>query len=242
MVSLDKDKMPKHIAIIMDGNGRWAKKRHLPRTAGHRKGIRVVEEIIDAADSLKIKVLSLYAFSTENWKRPKSEVGMLMRALEFFLKAKLKRLNDNNVRLVTMGEINKFPGRISKLLMDTQEITRHNTGLTLNLALNYGSRFEILQAVRGIAKKAISHKLNINTLNEREFSRFLYTKDLPDPDLLIRTSGEMRISNFMLWQLSYAELYFCDKFWPDFTPGDLKEAIRDYQKRERRFGDIHART
>ncbi|MFC1709991.1 isoprenyl transferase [Candidatus Omnitrophota bacterium] len=237
---LDRNKMPKHIAIIMDGNGRWAKKRHLPRTAGHKKGLVVVEEIIEAARDLGIQVLSLYAFSTENWKRPKAEVSMLMRALDYFLRKKLQKFMDGNVRLVTMGETDKFPAQIRKLLADTKEKTKHNTGLTLNLALNYGSRFEIMKAVKEIFKQAADHKLKIKDLDGDKFSQFLYTKDLPDPELLIRTSGEMRISNFMLWQLSYTELYFCNKFWPDFTRDDLEEAIKEFQKRERRFGDIHA--
>lgn len=239
---LDKNKIPKHIAIIMDGNGRWAKKRHLPRTAGHRKGLQVVEEIIDAAANLNVKVLSLYAFSTENWKRPKGEVGMLMHALSFFLKSRLKKLINKNVKLVTMGDIERFPAPIRKLLAEVEETTKHNSKLVLNLALNYGSRFEIIQAIKEVTRQVASDRLKIENLDENKFSKFLYTKDLPDPDLLIRTSGEMRISNFMLWQLSYAELYFCNKFWPDFTKEDLKEAIQDYQNRERRFGDIHDRS
>ncbi len=237
---LDKNRMPKHIAIIMDGNGRWAKKRHLPRTAGHKKGLDVVEEIVEVAADLHIGVLSLYAFSTENWRRPKVEVAMLMRALSYFLTSRLKKLMDNNVKLATMGDTDKFPANIIKLLADVKEKTKYNSGLVLNLALNYGSRFEIVQAIKEVASHVVNDKLEIKSLDEEKFSKFLYTKDLPDPDLLIRTSGEMRISNFMLWQLSYTELYFCDKFWPDFTKEDLKEAIKDFQKRERRFGDIHA--
>jgi undecaprenyl diphosphate synthase len=240
--SLDKDNLPKHIAIIMDGNGRWAKKRNLPRTVGHKKGLQVVEEIIEAATRLHIGVLSLYAFSTENWKRPKAEIGMLMRALEYFLRGKIKKLMQNNVKLVTMGDTDEFPPRITRLLAEVKEETKCNSGLILNLALNYGSRFEIVKAVKEISRQVAGDKLKIKDLDEKTFSKFLYTGDLPDPDLLIRTSGEMRISNFMLWQLSYAELYFCNKFWPDFTPEDLKEAIKDYQKRERRYGDIHAHT
>ncbi|MFC1646172.1 isoprenyl transferase [Candidatus Omnitrophota bacterium] len=239
---LDKRNIPKHIAIIMDGNGRWAKKRHLPRTAGHRKGLKVVEDIIEAAAHLDIKALSLYAFSTENWKRPKSEVGMLVRALGYFLRKKIKKLMKNNVKLMTIGDVDKFPAQIRKLLTHAKEITANNSGLVLNLALNYGSRFEIMQAIKKVAKQVLSDKIKIKDLDEDKFSQFLYTKDIPDPDLLIRTSGEMRISNFMLWQLSYTELYFCNKLWPDFSAEDLKDAIREYQRRERRFGDIHATT
>ncbi|MBL7196481.1 MAG: isoprenyl transferase [Candidatus Omnitrophica bacterium] len=239
---LDKNNLPKHIAIIMDGNGRWAKKRNLPRTAGHRKGLKVVEEIIEAAARLGIKVLSLYAFSTENWKRSKTEINMLLGALNYFLKKNINKLMKNNIKLRTMGDISRFPAHIRKLLADVGEMTEHNSGLILNLALNYGARFEIMEATKKIVERIVNDKLKINNLNENKFSQFLYTKDLPDPDLLIRTSGEMRISNFMLWQLSYTELYFCNKFWPDFSEDDLKDAIREYQKRERRFGDVHVHT
>ena len=239
---LDKNNLPKHIAIIMDGNGRWAKKRNLPRTAGHRKGLKVVEEIIEAAARLGIKVLSLYAFSTENWKRSKTEINMLLGALNYFLKKNINKLMKNNIKLRTMGDISRFPAHIRKLLADVGEMTEHNSGLILNLALNYGARFEIMGATKKIAEQIASDKLSVGKLDENKFSQFLYTKDLPDPDLLIRTSGEMRISNFMLWQLSYTELYFCNKFWPDFSEDDLKDAIREYQKRERRFGDVHVHT
>jgi len=236
----EKNNLPEHIAIIMDGNGRWAKKRSLPRTAGHRAGLKVVEEIIERAARMKIKVLSLYAFSTENWKRPKNEVSMLIHSLNYFLKKNINKLMKNNIKLHTIGNINSFPENTRKILIDVRNKTRNNSGLVLNLALNYGSRLEILEAVKQVTEKAINNQIKIKDLDEDKFSQFLYTKDLPDPDLLIRTSGEMRISNFMLWQLSYSELYFCNKFWPDFTKEDLKEAIEEYQKRERRFGDIHA--
>lgn len=237
---LDKNNIPRHVAIIMDGNGRWAKKHNLPRTAGHRKGINVVEEIIEAAGNLGIKVLSLYAFSTENWNRPKGEINMLLGALNHFLKKNINNLMKNNIKFRVMGDIDKFPERIRRLLLDVQAKTENNSSLILNIALNYGSRFEIINATKKIIEQISNGKLNINSLDENNFSQFLYTKDLPDPDLLIRTSGEMRISNFMLWQLSYAELYFCKKFWPDFSKDDLKNAIIEYQKRERRFGRIHA--
>jgi undecaprenyl diphosphate synthase len=237
---LNKEILPKHIAIIMDGNGRWAKKRNLPRTAGHRQGIKSVEKIVEAAAKLGIKVLSLYAFSTENWSRPKTEINMLMGALANFLKHQANKLVKNNIKLLFMGDIDKFPVSLKNLLMDVQEKTKENSGLIVNLALNYGSRFEILKAVRNIAEEAKRGNLGVDEIDENKFSQFLYTKNLPDPDLLIRTSGEIRISNFMLWQLSYAELYFCKKFWPDFTEDDFKNAIKEYQKRERRFGKTYA--
>ena len=237
---LNKDAIPRHVAIIMDGNGRWAQKRHLPRTAGHSKGVQVVEQIVEVAVELGIEVLTLYAFSTENWSRPKIEVNMLLRTLRHFLKIKINKLLRNGVQLRVMGETDKFSQSIRALLKDTQQQTQHNSRMILNLALNYGSRGEIIHAVRTIATQVAQGSLNAEALNEDTFSKFLYTKDLPDPDLLIRTSGEMRISNFMLWQLSYAELYFCNKLWPDFNKADFKEAIREYQARERRFGGVDA--
>lgn len=238
----DKDNIPRHVAIIMDGNGRWAKKHNLPRTAGHRQGVKVVEKIIEAASESGVKVLSLYAFSTENWSRPEAEVNLLLRMLHNFLKSKIAKLIKNNIKLRVMGEIDKFAPNIKKLLIEAQEKTKENSGLILNIALNYGSRFEIVKATKKIVKKIIEGGLNIESLDEDNFGEFLYTSNLPDPDLLIRTSGEMRLSNFMLWQLSYTELYFSDKFWPDFSSADFKHAIGQYQKRERRFGDIYAHT
>ena len=237
---VDKNTIPKHVAIIMDGNGRWAKKRNLPRTAGHSKGVQVVEEIVEAAVELGIEVLTLYAFSTENWSRPRIEVNMLLRTLRHFLKIKINKLLRNGVQLRVMGDVDKFPQSIRVLLRDVQKQTQHNPRMILNLALNYGSRAEIMHAVRTVALQFAEGVLNETELNEDTFSKFLYTADLPDPDLLIRTSGEMRISNFMLWQLSYAELYFCNKLWPDFNKADLKEAILEYQARERRFGGVDA--
>lgn len=239
---LDKNKIPKHIAIIMDGNGRWAKKRNLPRIVGHKKGIEVVEKIVEAAGTLGVKVLSLYAFSTENWARPKTEINMLLRALNSFLNKSIDKLTKNNIKLRVMGEIDKFPEYVRKSLIEAQRITGQNSGLTVNLALNYGARFEIIRATKKIVEQVNKKQLAIDSLDTDKFSQFLYTKDLPDPDLLIRTSGEKRISNFMLWQLSYTEFYFCNKFWPDFSKDDFKEAIIEYQKRERRFGGTHAYT
>jgi len=232
--------IPQHIAIIMDGNGRWAKKRHLPRTAGHRKGVQVVEQIIDAAADLGVNVLTLYAFSTENWNRPKTEISMLLRTLHHFLNIKIKKMIKNGVRLRIMGDIDKFPHNVKAALVEAQKKTQRNTRLILNLALNYGSRSEIIQATKKVVQYVSDGIIGVDKIDEDIFSNFLYTKDLPDPDLMIRTSGEMRISNFMLWQLSYAELYFCNKLWPDFNKNDLKEAIAQFQKRERRFGGVHA--
>jgi len=239
---IKKANLPKHIAIIMDGNGRWAKRRNLPRTAGHRQGIKTVEKIVEAAASLGIKILSLYAFSTENWDRPKAEIDMLMRALANFLKHNATKLIKNNIKLLVMGDTSCFSSDIKEMLSEIQQKTANNSGLIVNLALNYGSRSEIVMAAKRIVDKVESGSLNADSIDENIFSQFLYTKDLPDPDLLIRTSGEMRISNFMLWQLSYAELYFCNKFWPDFTKNDLEQAIKEYQKRERRFGRVHVFT
>jgi len=237
-VKSGRNNLPRHIAIIMDGNGRWATKRGLPRSVGHKKGVEVVEEIIKAAVKLNIEVLTLYAFSTENWLRPKKEVELLLDTLCRLLKMKLSLLMENNIKLKVMGEITRFSYSLRKTLQKAQSETEKNTGLIVNLALNYGSRNEIINAVRQIAQRVSEGLLNISDINDELFSQFLYTKDLPEPDLLIRTSGEQRLSNFMLWQLSYTELYFCPKFWPDFTQEDLKNAIEEYQKRERRFGRI----
>jgi undecaprenyl diphosphate synthase len=237
---VDKNNIPKHVAIIMDGNGRWAKKRNLPRTAGHRQGIKVVEKIVEAAAKLGVKVLSLYAFSTENWNRPKREIDMLLAALANFLRHDANRLIKNNIKLQVMGDLDKLPASLNNMLFDVQEKSSTNSGLIVNLALNYGSRFEIVRAVKNIVDEAKKGNIDSATLDEDKFSQFLYTRGLPDPDLLIRTSGEVRISNFMLWQLSYAELYFSKKFWPDFTQKDFEKAIKEYERRERRFGKTYA--
>lgn len=236
----DKTNIPRHIAFIMDGNGRWAKLRGLPRSAGHRKGINNVKEIVKAADSLGIKVVTFFAFSTENWSRPKKEVDMLMRSLDRFLKNQASYLNKNNIKLSVIGRKDPIPAYLQESIIKVIENTKNNTGLILNIALNYGSRSEIVDAVKKIAGELLKNNLNLEDINEETFGQFLYTKDLPDPALLIRTSGEQRISNFLLWQLSYAELYFSKKFWPDFDKKELIKAIKDYEKRERRFGRINA--
>lgn len=222
----------------MDGNGRWAEKMGLPRSAGHRKGVERIEEIVDCASKIGLEVVTFFAFSTENWNRPKKEVDLLMRCLDNFLERKIKKLIKNNIRLKIIGRGGNLSNYLQRKIAKAQEQTRGNTGLIVVLALNYGSRQEIIDAVRGFAKDLLSKKANLDDLNPAEFGRYLYTAGLPDPDLLVRTSGEMRISNFLLWQLSYAEFYFPEKHWPDFGADDLKEAIREYQKRDRRFGGL----
>lgn len=235
---LKKGNLPTHVAIIMDGNGRWARKRGLPRTAGHRAGVKTVKRIVRAAGDLGIFVLTLFTFSRENWKRPKYEVSAIMKLLYETTKREINELDENNVKLITTGRIEEFPPEKRDILEKAKNRTKDNTGLILNLALNYGGRTEILDAVKKIAQDVKEGELDPNDLNEQAFSGYLYTKDLPDPDLLIRTSGEMRISNFLLWQTSYTELYVTDVLWPNFTVKDFYQAIWDYQNRERRFGRI----
>jgi len=237
----DTISIPRHIAIIMDGNGRWAKERKLPRTAGHLEGIRRVKEIVRAAVSLGIKVLTLFAFSTENWNRPKREVDMLMRSLCRFLDSEIEELGRNNVCFRVVGRNDPLPEYVRAKLKDAQARTKANTGLVLVLALNYGARQEIVDAAKNFARQVLQGKVEIDALKEDGFCDYLYTAGLPDPDLLIRTSGEMRISNFLLWQISYAELYFSCKYWPDFKKDDLDEALAEFNKRERRFGKADVR-
>ncbi|MCM8782801.1 MAG: isoprenyl transferase [Candidatus Omnitrophica bacterium] len=235
---IDKKSLPQHIAIIMDGNGRWAKQRGLPRTTGHRQGIKRIKDIVKAASDLGIKYLTIFAFSTENWNRPKKEVNMLMRYMDNFLKKEVKELDRNNIRLIVIGRDKPIPDYLLRRINSVQEYTSYNTGMTLIVALNYGGRQEIVDAVRKYTTSVLEKKEDLRNLDEANFSRFLYTPDIPDPDLLIRTSGEQRISNFLLWQISYTEFYFTKKYWPDFTKDDLLEAISEYQRRERRFGSI----
>ncbi len=237
-----KANIPAHIAIIMDGNGRWAKEMGLPRIAGHRQGIKRVKEIIRAADNLGIKAITLFAFSTENWVRPKIEINMLMRSLDVFLEKEIDSLDKNNIRFMVIGREDPLPGYIQKKLKKAQERTKDNTGLTLVLALNYGSRQEIVDAAKAFSRQVSAGNASIEDLDADKFSRYFYTAGLPDPDLLIRTSGEMRLSNFLLWQLAYAEFYFPKKYWPDFGVGDLEKAILVYQSRERRFGGVDVNT
>jgi len=235
---LKKGNLPVHIAIIMDGNGRWAKRRGLPRIAGHKAGVKAVKRVVEAAGELGISVLTLYTFSHENWKRPREEVSAIMKLLYETTKREINELDKNNVKLITTGRIEELSPQRRDILEKAKEQTKDNTGLILNLALNYGGRTEILDAVKQIAQEVKQGKLDINDLNEENFAKYLYTNGLPDPDLLIRTSGEKRISNFLLWQTSYTELYITDVLWPNFTAKDFYEAIWDYQNRERRFGRV----
>ncbi|WP_404470389.1 isoprenyl transferase [Sutcliffiella horikoshii] len=230
--------IPEHIAIIMDGNGRWAKKRAMPRIAGHHEGMKTVRKITKAANSLGVKVLTMYAFSTENWKRPKLEVDFLMKLPEEFLGTFLPELMEENVQVRLMGNKSDLPEHTLRAVNNAMEKTKDNTGLILNFALNYGGRDEILRAVKNVAADIKENALTTDQLTEEMFSEYLFSNLLPDPDLLIRTSGEIRLSNFMLWQLAYAEFYFTDVLWPDFEEHDLYEAINSFQMRGRRFGGI----
>lgn len=235
---LDKSKMPKHIAIIMDGNGRWAKKRGLPRIAGHWAGAEVLRDIVKFSAEIEIKVLSVFAFSSENWKRPFDEVNSILNLLLYYFKKEVNNLHENNIKINITGEWQHLPHKIADEIEKGIELTKNNTGLILNIALNYGSRKEIVQACRELCNEVKNGKINIEEIDEKLFEKYLYTTGLPDPDLLIRPSGELRISNFLLWQIAYAELWFTDKYWPEFNREDLFNAILDYQKRERRFGGL----
>jgi undecaprenyl diphosphate synthase len=230
--------VPDHIAIIMDGNGRWAKKRSLPRVAGHHEGMKVVRKITRLANSIGVKTLTLYAFSTENWKRPKIEVDFLMKLPEEFLGTFLPELVEENVRVTMMGNPDRLPAHTLRAVEKARDETKENTGLVLNFALNYGSRTEILDAVKQVLNDVENGKLNKDALTEENFSSYLMTADLADPDLLIRTSGEIRLSNFMLWQLAYTEFWFTDVLWPDFSEEHFIEAIEAYQGRQRRYGGV----
>lgn len=233
---IQSGKLPRHLAVIMDGNGRWAVERKFSRTAGHREGIESVRDIVKASSQLGIQYLTLYAFSIENWKRPVSEVSVLMKLLEHFLKAELNELHENKVRINTIGKISSLPQNVQKLLHDSIEKTKDNEGLTLTLALSYSGRWDIVRSVQMIALDIRRGKVSPEDISEDLFSSYLQTNKIPDPDLLIRTSGEMRLSNFLIWELAYSEIYITDKFWPEFRRRDLYESIMNYQKRERRFG------
>jgi undecaprenyl diphosphate synthase len=228
--------IPKHIAIIMDGNGRWAARRGLPRIMGHRAGVKSAQEAMEAAGDLGVKVLTLYTFSTENWKRPKAEVGALFGLLQEYIDREGDKIKKNNIRFSVIGRMEELPPAVKDRLQKLISETRGNTGLIVNLALNYGGRPEIIDAVRAISADVKTGKLGPEDVDEKLFSKYLYTKDLPDPDLLIRTSGEYRISNFLLWQISYSEIYVTKKLWPDFRREDLRKAIDEYRDRDRRFG------
>ena len=235
---IDFSRLPRHVAVIMDGNGRWAKKRKLPRVEGHRAGADSVREIVETCARLGIKVLTLYAFSKENWKRPKKEVATLWKLLEDYLKKEDKVLVKNKFRLKVIGQREMIPASVQRELERVEKLTEEKGELTIVLALNYGGRTEI---VDGVKKIFLEKDVNIDTLDEEKFSRYLYTANLPDPDLVIRTSGELRISNFLLWQIAYSEIWITKELWPDFRKKQMFQAVLDYQKRERRFGDIHPR-
>lgn len=233
---IDLNNLPNHVAIIMDGNGRWAKNRGEHRIYGHQHGVKSVRDCTEVAAELGIRYLTLYAFSTENWSRPKEEVDALMELLVQTILAETPTLNKNNVRLLAIGNLRSLPGKCFEQLTEAMADTAKNTGLTLVLALSYSSKWEIVEAAKNIAKDAIAGQLDIETINDNTIDAYLTTKDIPHPELLIRTSGEHRISNFLLWQIAYAELYFTDMLWPDFNRAAFFEAIVDYQTRERRFG------
>ena len=235
---LDKDNIPNHVAIIMDGNGRWARKRGLPRTAGHRVGIKRIREIVKDASDLGIKIITLFAFSTENWNRPKKEIDMLMRAFGNFLDKDILEFNKKNFRFRVIGRDTPLSSSLLSKIEAAQKLTSENSGLTVVMALNYGGRAEIIDAAIKLVQSVSKGIYKERQLNEEIFSQFLYAPDLTCPDLLIRTSGELRISNFLLWQLAYTELYFVDRYWPDFTKQDLIKAIEEYQMRKRRFGGL----
>lgn len=229
---------PEHVAIIMDGNGRWASKKGLPRIAGHKEGMSVVQRIVRAAVKYNVKVLTLYAFSTENWKRPKPEVDFLMKLPKDFSHIYLPEMIENNVKIDTIGEFDALPQHTKNAINHAKESTKDNDGLLLNFALNYGSRYEMVRAIKSIAAEVRDDKIAIDAIDEELIGNCLYTNDLQDPDLLIRTSGEQRLSNFLLWQSAYTEFWFTDVLWPDFSEAIFKEALLDYQQRVRRYGGV----
>lgn len=235
---LDKNKLPRHIAIIMDGNGRWAQKRGLPRTLGHRAGVDSLREVVRAASNIGVKALTAYAFSTENWKRPEEEVNLLMNLLSEYLDSEIEELHRENIKIRFIGKIEELASGLRKKMQEAQKYTEKNTGMIFSLAVNYGGRAEILQCVQVIADKVAKGEMKREQITEEAINQHLYTADLPELDLLIRPSGDFRISNFLLWQAAYAEFWFTDIHWPDFTPTHLQQAILDYQRRERRFGGL----
>ena len=238
LAQIDFERLPRHIAIIMDGNGRWARMRNLPRVAGHRAGIAAVRDVVEASARLGFQVLTLYAFSVENWKRPQSEVDTLMRLLREYLRKELHTLQDNNIAFNVIGRIDELSPAVRRELVDGMQATRGNDGLLFNIALSYGGRAEIVDACNRILSEYVPADAPRTPVDEDAFSRYLYTAGQPDPDLLIRTSGELRISNFLLWQIAYAEIWVTETLWPDFRRRELLQAIVDYQKRERRYGRV----
>ncbi|GFE59342.1 isoprenyl transferase [Geobacter sp. AOG1] len=236
MHTLNPARLPRHLAVIMDGNGRWAKQRMLRRIVGHQRGVETVRLIVEECSSLGIGYLTLYAFSTENWLRPKSEVSALMMLLKKYIRSETPRMMKNNIRFNVIGDRSELPADVEREVTDALNQTASNSGMVLTLALSYGSRQEIVRAARQLAGDMAAGRITLGEVDETLFNGYLYTADMPDPDLLIRTSGEMRISNFLLWQLAYTELYYCDVNWPDFGKQELHQALHDYQSRERRFG------
>ncbi len=237
-IQIDMERIPAHIAIIMDGNGRWAKQRKLPRTMGHRAGMKNIKMMVEESSNLGVKYLTLYAFSTENWKRSKEEVGALMDLVVEFINKEFEELHRNNVKLNSIGDISKLPEKSKAAVENAMYKTRNNTGLTLNIALNYGGRDEIVKGVKEIAKEVLEGKLQVDNIDDKIISDHLYTSGMPDPDIVIRPSGELRLSNYLLWQSAYSEFWFSNINWPDFTKEDLRRAISDFQKRDRRFGGV----
>ncbi|MBV1820609.1 isoprenyl transferase [Bacteroidales bacterium MSK.15.36] len=237
-IKLDLTNIPKHIAIIMDGNGRWAKERNLPRSFGHKAGVETIRDIVKECNNIGVKYLTLYAFSTENWKRPKEEVNALMELLVNYLRKEVDELHENNVVVNTIGDISKLPKVCEDELVKAYNKTKDNKGLVLNLALNYGGRDEIIRAIKLMYKDIEKKQFNIENVNENILENYLYTRDMPDPDLIIRPSGEQRISNFLLWQCAYSEFWYSNIKWPDFKKEHLHKAIKDYQNRNRRFGGV----
>jgi|TARA_B110000438_G_scaffold265519_1_gene278912 undecaprenyl diphosphate synthase len=234
--NLDKDNLPKHIAIIMDGNGRWAAKKGLDRVLGHNIGVESVQEVVEETLNLNIPYLTLYAFSTDNWSRPKDEIGMLMKLLVKYLKSEFNKLIKNNIRLNTIGDLSALPRAVQNEVKKVSEKTKNNKKMVLTIALNYGAREEIEYVVKKIASEVKNNTILLENVDQSIINKHLYTRNLPDVDLLIRTSGEQRVSNFLLWQIAYAELYFTKVYWPDFGKKDLQKALLNYQNRERRFG------
>jgi len=237
-LAIDPDNIPQHVAIIMDGNGRWAKQRGLPRNFGHHAGMKAVKRVANAADSIGVKALTMYAFSTENWNRPREEVDYLMKIPQEFLALELQELIEKNIQVRIIGWREGLPAHTLTALDQAEADTRMNTGLILNFALNYGSRREILEAVKAVARETAEGILHPDSLTEADFAGKLLTAGLPDPDLLIRTSGELRLSNFMLWQSAYTEFWFSNRYWPEFDAADFYEAVKEYQRRTRRYGGL----
>lgn len=235
---LDLNHLPRHVGVIMDGNGRWAKKRFMPRVQGHRNAVKAVRTTVETAAQLKLTSLTLYAFSTENWKRPSHEIEMLMELLAEYIQKELNTLTENNICFRVIGDCNALPDFVQNHLKHALQSTAKNTGLVLNIALNYGGRAEITRAVQLIVQHAQEQPLAVNEIDEHFVSQFMYTADIPDPELIIRTSGEQRISNFLLWQSAYAEFYFTETLWPDFTQNDFYQALHAFQTRQRRLGGI----